>query len=74
MNCRLVCVFHLVELVDTADSVVGQHQGPSLYAHCSGLVFGNTCSQACRTSGLAICVHTPWHKFINCFQELGFCC
>ena len=43
----LISWVHLIELIDAADTVVGEHKGTSLYAKLSCFsVSGDTCSQA----------------------------
>jgi hypothetical protein len=68
---HLIFDLHLIELVDAADSVIGQHQRSCLDTHISILVSSYTGSETGRTGGLSVSVHTSRHEFIDAFEELG---
>lgn len=70
MDGYLVIEVHLVELVDTADSIIRQHQCSSFDPHIARLISGDTGGQPSRTCGLAVRVDTPRHKLIDSLKEL----
>ena len=70
VDCCLILQVHFIELINTADTVIGEHQSPSLNAHIPVLVFSDTGSETGSTGGLAVGVDTPGHEFIDAFQEL----
>ena len=75
VNCHLVLDIHLVELIDAADAVIGEHQCTSLYAKLARLrVLAYASSQTRCITRLAAAVDSPWHEDTDVLQELTFGC
>lgn len=63
---------HLVELVDAADAIVTQDQGPRLQHELPRLgVLGDIGGEADGTGALPGCVLAPRHQVVHVLQQLG---
>jgi len=71
VNRHLILDLHLVELIDAANTIVSKHQSTRLNTHVSILITSHTGSETSSTGCLSVCVDTPWHEFVDAFEELG---
>ena len=70
----LILRVHLVELVDTADSVISKHQRSRLDAVLTSLhVLAHGCSKTCCGGTLTRRVDCSGQELLNVLEELRFC-
>lgn len=71
MNGYLILSVHLVKLIDTADTMVGEHECTCFYAEVSGFrVFNNTSRKTCSTRCLSTGVNGARKELTNVLQKL----
>lgn len=64
-------VVHLIELVDAADAVIGQDQGPRLQDELSGVgVFGDVGRQTDGRGALSRRILTSRHQVVHVLEQL----
>lgn len=73
MDGYLILAVHLVELINAANTVVGEHQGTGLYTEVSSFwVLNDTSRKTCSTRGFSTGVNGARKELTDVFQELGF--
>ncbi|KAH3664119.1 hypothetical protein OGAPHI_004833 [Ogataea philodendri] len=71
VNSSPVRLLHLVELINTADTIVGQHQGTSFQNHLVGdWVSHHGCSQSDSRRTFTGSVHTSWSDGRDGLEQL----
>ena len=73
MDCSSVVLIHLVELVDTANPHICQHQSPSLqtYVFCTGVDL-DSCSQTYIRTAFTGGVYPSWSQVGYVLEQLRF--
>ena len=75
MNISPVTFVHLVELIDAADAVIGEHQCTGLYAKLARLrVLAYASRQTRCITRLSAAVDSPRHEDTDVLQELTLGC
>ena len=75
VNSYLIFDVHLVELIDTANSVICEHQGTCFNAKLSCLgILANRSSQTSSVWGLSTTVNCTGQELADVLEELRLCC
>lgn len=73
VDTRAISLVHFIELIDEAETSVGQDKGTTLESPlASDRVFVDTSSQTNSTSTLTSCVNDTREKLLHVLEELRF--